>query len=532
MKSWRRLVRWVDARLAFCRMPRPAVGATDPSDDSSEYREPSTTGRQRSVSASSPSQARRAASSPEDAQGRGYDEQEAQTQFSRRGTSYVDLVIGLDFGTLSSRAVVRSPFLGGGRAVPVLWRGRRGEASHFLPAALHEGANGAFTIPSDWGSLGRRNLKTGLMDRPDDLERRAQAAAYLGLTLREARRYVLETQAEVYGAYRLRWAVHVGIPSAGYDDVVVKTAFLSVARAAWLLSRRSESPTLKTAAAALEMAEEAVDADLDVTTVRVFPEIAALVAGYARSRRRRDGLHVMVDVGATTIDVCGFGLRDRDGDDQYLLYTAVVAPVGIRELHLQRVSAIRDADARHSLLVPESLDPFSEVPLAGRDYVSAPAAPLRSELDGLDERYMRLWTTELMSVLMELRKKRARKAAAWNTGVPLFRAGGGARHGLIAQAVQEAHYRLTTATRTRGIDEQPLPRLELELNDSGSGRNGGSSGGDLGGPDILAARLGVACGLSFDELKIGEIVPPHEIEDEPPMPKRPPSECPPPWTSW
>ena len=154
------------------------------------------------------------------------------------------------------------------------------------------------------------------MDRPDDLAARARAAAYLGLTLREARGYVLNTQAQEYGSYRLRWTVHVGVPSAGYDDRRVKSAFLRVARAAWFLSRRSGSPTLETATAALERTADgaAIEADRDVTGIEVYPEIAALVVGYARSRRRREGLHVIVDVGALTIDICGFGLRDHRGD--------------------------------------------------------------------------------------------------------------------------------------------------------------------------------------------------------------------------
>ena len=191
---------------------------------------------------------------------------------------------------------------------------------HFLPAALHERANGELTLAPDWNEFEKRNLKTDLMDHPDDLAARARVAAYLGLVLREARAYVLDSQEQAYGSYRLRWAVHVGIPSAGYDDHRVKAAFLRVARVAWILSRRSESPSLEIAMAELNRAGDA-DAieDREFTGVEVYPEIAALVVGYARSRRRREGLHVMVDVGASTIDVCGFGLRNHDGDDEYSL---------------------------------------------------------------------------------------------------------------------------------------------------------------------------------------------------------------------
>ena len=203
----------------------------------------------------------------------------ARTQFAGDGTDRTDLIIGLDFGTLSARVVVRSPYVGYvgyvgyGRAVPVRWRVRRGLPPHFLPAALHESANGELALTSDWNELEESNLKTDLMDHTDDLTARARAAAYLGLVLREARAYVLDTQEQAYGSYRLRWAVHVGIPSAGYDDQRVKTAFLCVARAAWILSRRSESPTLEIATAELKRAGETgmIESDPDLTGVEGVP---------------------------------------------------------------------------------------------------------------------------------------------------------------------------------------------------------------------------------------------------------------------
>ena len=469
----------------------------------------------------------------------------SSTQFAGHGTDNADLVVGLDFGTLSTRVVVRSAFVGPGRAVPVRWRVRRGFPPHFLPAALEESSNGELSLTSDWSELDERNLKTDLMDHPSDLTARARAAAYLGLVLRGARAYVLDTQEQAYGSYRLRWAVHLGIPSAGYDDQEVKAAFSGVARAAWILSLRAESPTLEIATAELERAEhtEMIASDPDLSGVEVFPEIAALVVGYARSRRRREGLHVMVDVGASTMDVCGFGLRDHDGDDRYSLYTALVERIGIRELHRQRMNAIKAANAEQSLVASGALNPFSEVPAAGADYVNAPAPQLRAELDRLDERYAKDCAEVLMRVLMDLRRWRDPDSVTWTTGLPLFKAGGGARCGLITRAVRDANQRLTGATRTKGIDERPLPTLEtLDDQDSPPEDYGqGVVAGPVRGPrspkgeeasraspwgdlDDLAGRLGVAYGLSFDKFEIGEIVAPHEIDDVPTMTVRKPNE--------
>ena len=107
------------------------------------------------------------------------------------------------------------------------------------------------------------------------------------------------------------------------------------------------------------------------------------------------------------------------------------------QLHRRRMDAIRAANAGHSLRARRALDPFSELPGAGADYVSAPAAPLRATLDRLDECYVEDCARALMKVLMDLRMWRDPCSAAWTTGLPLFKAGGGARHRLITRALRE-----------------------------------------------------------------------------------------------
>ena len=516
-------------------IPKPQHAVENPSERELEVaRGPAETGMARPDASQEPTQAVSAKA--------GATMQSARTQFPGYATETTDLVIGLDFGTLSTRVVVRSPYVGDGRAVPVLWRVRANLPPHFLPVALREGPNGVLTLASAWTDREDGKLKTDLMDRPDDSTARARVAAYLGLTLREARSYVLDTQVEAYGSFRIRWAVHLGIPSAGYDDRSVKAAFLCVARAAWLLSLRSEPTTLETAMTALERAGDtgAIEADPDVTGIDVVPEIAALVVGYARSRRRREGLHVMMDVGASTVDICGFGLQGRDGDDKYFLYTALVSRLGIRELHHRRMEMIRRANAGHPVCVPSSLDPFTVVPVAGRDYVAAPADRLRTELDSLDDFYAENCTRAIMKVLLDLKKWRDPNSPAWTTGLPVFKAGGGGRHGLITRAVREANYRLTTMTLASRIDVQPLPMMQtlvvtrrrpedLSPQDGGADGSGAPRGGSStelgwGNAESMAERLGVAYGLSFDRFEIGDVVPPHEIDDVPSMPLSEPTE--------
>ncbi len=537
MTSWRSLVRWIQDRFGL-RIEQRGPQATPRTGIGNEHRVTSAPpsqpiGREEQVVEDLPTKEE---PQTEDGEAQSLEGgapvedrgQAARTQFAGHRTEPTDLVIGVDFGTLSTRVVVRSPFVGDGRAVPVRWR-TRGKWPHFLPTALFANETGEFTLASDWETFDYGNLKTELMDRPKDLQTRARAAAYLGLVLRQARGYILETQADAYSQYRLRWTVHLGLPSAGYSDDPVKDVFLSVARAGWLLSLRTELPTLETATGALERAEdtEAIEADSDLTDVEVFPEIAALVVGYSRSRRRREGLHLMFDVGASTIDVCGFGLRNDEGDDEYLLYTALVERIGIRELHQRRIDAIESADLDCSLTVPVSLDPFSEVPSAGRCYLGGPTKALVKDLDQIDKRYEEDCTRAVMKVIKFLRRSRDPDSPAWRTGLTVFKAGGGAGHTLIFRALREADYRFTSLSTTKGIDVTPLPTLERLVDEISPGDDGDRAGGNDthggmpndGNSEVsaaLAGRLGVAYGLSFDRFEIGEITPPHEIADVPP----------------
>lgn len=471
-----------------------------------------------------------------------YEIQAARTQFSGHGPEITDLVIGLDFGTLSTRVIVRSPYVGAGRAFPVSWPVASDSPPQFLPVGLCGDPSSKLTLAKDWRNPADRNLKTDLMDHPNCRHARARAAAYLGMTLREARGYVLDTQYEAYGQYRLRWAVNVGIPSAGYDDEEVRGAFLCVARAAWSLSRCSQPMTLSAAMAGLQAAEntETIDADPDLAGIEVVPEIAALVAGYARSHHRRQGLHVMMDVGASTIDICGFGLQDSDGDDQYFLHTALVRRLGIHELHRRRMEKIDLSSPQPSLRVPQSLDPFSEVSAAGTDYVEDLEDSLRNELDLIDEGYVEECTGALMSVIRQLRGRRDPNSQTWKTGLPLFRAGGGGRHWLITLAVGKADDRLSTMRPAKGIRAEPLPTLEALADARSSLRDQSSKDGrqekgrdhrgealgraDQSSSEHIAERLGVAFGLSFDSSGIGQITPPSEIEDVPPKSRSKPTE--------
>jgi hypothetical protein len=229
--------------------------------------------------------------------------------------------------------------------------------------------------------------------------------------------------------------------------------------------------------------------------IGVVPEVAAEVVGYAKSRQRRDGLHFILDVGASTLDLCAFVLHSDRGDDVYELLSADVRPLGLLALHDARMEAARrrppfdtwPIDLAESIPEWEKLEDFppetrARLSLADDSYVNAAARRV------------------LLRMIDYVRHHRDPHAAVWRTGVPLFLCGGGSGHPAIPRTVALAD---STGGRIwagyRGLKPTSLPvptSLTTSLPDG-----------------LFQRRLSVAYGLSFPGINIGPINPPHTIDN-------------------
>lgn len=427
----------------------------------------------------------------------------------------VDLVIGLDFGTAATKVVIRSPFMPGQRAVAVSF-GELGHSSspYLLPTRLRLGQAGHLTlseeVPGEWVT----DLKVRLLDRAwynddtsDTSDGIKRASAYLALVLREARTRFLTAEREAYGRFDARWALNLGIPSAGYDDKAIRERFLRAARASWSLSWGNEPVTWDSVTEALRQEREPTFEP--GVAIEVVPEVAAQAAGYARSTLRDPGLHLLVDVGASTFDVCGFVLHERDGQDRYELLTATVDPMGVLALHRQRLAVLRCQDGIDDHRA--QYDPLIPVAEVLADY--HPGCSCRPP--DVDAEFSVRGTSIVMRHLIDLKRRRDPLSRRWTTGLPVFLCGGGSEMTLFRRLLKDADAIFHSTTTARGLLLRTLPRSENLVND------------DVG--DALFHRLSVAYGLSFNAPDIGGISPPHETPDvlPPPPPRRPGPEDPP-----
>ena len=240
--------------------------------------------------------------------------------------------------------------------------------------------------------------------------------------------------------------------------------------------------------------------DRSGTEIRVIPEVAAQVVGYVKSRHREEGLHVLVDLGASTLDICSFLLRSVEGADEYVTLTADVKRLGLLNLHHRRVDAV------------ERRFPFDHVPedfvleLPRWDEKTIHDQTMLRKLKACDEEFTTECIRRLCGTIRDLRMRRDPRSPRWGSGLPVFVAGGGAQSTIFGNFVPAVHSAATKSWNMRGVHERRLPVPPLANLD------------DLLNNPAVYSQLGVAYGLSFDEPIIGPVERPSDIDDVGPFP--------------
>ena len=252
--------------------------------------------------------------------------------FSKERYPPIQLVIGLDFGTSFSKVVV-------GEA----------RARYAVPFKEYASGKSALLVPSALSVLPglgtcklgttkkrdslRDNLKMPLIERNFSEEVQVPVVAYLALIFRHARQWLIDTHGSTYRGRKIEWFVNVGLPTDSYDDKELTVVYLGLVRSAWHASEMPGDVTLQTALASLKQGhadgsgEDGMETFLPDDRINAFPEFVAQLAAYVRSPRRRNGLHVMVDVGGGTLDVTVFNVHQNDDEDVYPVFARKVAPL-------------------------------------------------------------------------------------------------------------------------------------------------------------------------------------------------------------
>lgn len=434
-------------------------------------------------------------------------------QFDWPGGSQLVILLGVDFGTSSTKIVVRVPYYTDTPAFAVPFGDHAQQSlKYLLPTRLFVNNNGYCSLKSMPGTTILTDIKLGLMQDPQDRIKPVSgpscdasattlATAYLALVLRYVRCWFLAEKRGIFGEYSLSWFFNLGLPAAVDDDAKLHEAFDTLGKAAWLLSRRAGPITIDAAQGAInDIKTSRFNADCNFALI---PEVIAEVLGYAKSPLRNEGLHLLVDIGASTLDVCSFNLHVRDGDDHFPILTADIDLLGANRLHKARIDAAGEAVIDTAANLVDESDPGSVIPDNFEDYIPPNQKidqEIRHKLTTAESDFN--WKCEklIRRTIIDLRNNRDPRSSRWSEKLPVFVCGGGRNMKMYKNLISKVHYWLRDQyiISSEGIRRIDLPKpesLEAEIDEKSY------------------HRLAVAWGLSHESFNIGEYTRPGHIND-------------------
>ena len=422
----------------------------------------------------------------------------------------LDIVIGFDFGTSCTKIILHDPVRQTAFAVP--FGGLAHDSlEYILSTRLFVAVDGVCSLEPVEGASARTDLKVNLMEKPAGLgamvpsEAVAAAAAYLALALRHTRRWFIATKEAVFGRIPLNWQLNIGLPAAIADDETLQEAFWTAGRAAWAVSKCEGAVTTAAAEREVERIRSAAGGNGELDgVVDLRPEVVAEIYGYIQSVGRQQRLHILVDVGASTLDICSFNSLAKGADNYTPVFTADVQRLGARELHLARITGgrkvvddwIEESIPGGSMIgtIPDNIDAYTA---HGVDILAG--VQVAEESFGARCRNMLGLTYEC------LRPKFPPPDETLSKQLPVFICGGGRNMRLYRAVVENfGEWHRKSVSPLGGVTLFPLPKPEALTDEI---------------EEDTYHRLAVAWGLSQRDFDIGTYKLPSAIP-EPPAPNK------------
>ena len=396
------------------------------------------------------------------------------------------LVIGLDFGTAFTKVVVGEDRMK--MAIPLRGNGDN-SSDYLLPTVYWSNAAGECSIDVHSG-VRHSDLKMPIIEGKFSNKDIQKIGCYLALVLRRVRAFIFSDKIDVYGRNYIDWLINIGLPTQSYHDHKLIHVYKRVLQAAW---RVSAEPREVTQARIYEILDEpeilgetdkVAGTNLHPEAISVFPEFVAQVTGYVRSPLRQPNLHLLIDVGAGTLDVTTFNVHEEDQEDRFPIFAKAIKPLGTNFLIRHRIKG---------KAFKENIDPFSPVPEKHR-FAELLQIKLE-EMEEIDEPFRQQVNKVLGELIRYTKNRRHPISERWESGVPVFLCGGGAN----CDVFQEIFH--SESGKLAGV---PIKLIKLPKPDQLISQEISKSDYD---------RISVAYGLSFDPLDIGEITREDEVSD-------------------
>jgi hypothetical protein len=427
-----------------------------------------------------------------------------------------DIVIGFDFGTSSSKIVIRDSGRQTAYAVPFGSLACSGNI-YLIPTNIFINEDGTLSLLN--GEHSYDSLKIHLMDNPVEsifsstntsppISALELATAYIALVIRNAREWFLEHTQSIYEKTHIHWHINLGLPSKNYDNLKMRKNFQSLTMAAWRISRLDNSVNiadvknnLNEAEIHIATEEQKVDpADfeslwLHPDFVNTHPEVIMEVVGYARSPLRTSGLHLLVDIGAATLDAASFIIHSRDGEDIFSLLETKVERYGTMALHNRRIQTLKD-NLQKILIERNSIDPTSPLPVSNHYKIQAGG----KDISESDVCFFHECSALIGKTIRDTKQRRDPFSRAWEKGLPVFICGGGGKLISYREMISARGTKISSGRDDfKGFDIKEIPKPD-----------------QLEAPQLPPKgydRLAVAYGLSFTSDEIGKVIPQSKISD-------------------
>ncbi len=238
----------------------------------------------------------------------------------------VDLVVGVDFGTCCTKAVIGDPG----------WK----DCSFAVPLTTSRNGISTWLHPTRFGA--ETNLKMRLMNNPTDEKVRDMVACYLAEVISLSRLWFVTNGPTDYRQREIHWSLNLGFPGkAVQKNTPLATAYREVAMVAVALSSQPEKPSVELAASIRRKTTE-IQPFITSSRVQLYPEIAAQLAGYVNSPYRKRGNLLLIDVGAGTLDVSTIILHATRDQEVVSFHFCEVADLGVMRLHEARAKALEN----------------------------------------------------------------------------------------------------------------------------------------------------------------------------------------------
>ena len=248
--------------------------------------------------------------------------------------------VGLDFGTSTTKVVLCSDAANVDYALDtptelqVEEQGRR-QQHLWRTCVWFNDATQCFQLTPSKGSRSILGFKTGLIQGDGNrmlspgISHNAAAAAYLALLIAYVVGFDAERIEAAGGSERHYSRFHVGVPVPSLEEDARVAGFHRVVQAAFALAPDASALRLNDVKAALQRDVGSMETTTD-TPYQLFEELAGVVAGYMLTPEMAGGPHIIVDVGAATLDVATFHIPD--GEHPLEVYESGVELLGAQAL--------------------------------------------------------------------------------------------------------------------------------------------------------------------------------------------------------